>query len=162
MDSKHYGIVDGIAQHEPDGATGNLSVSSVMPNSPLSPDSVVVLGSTTGSIDLAQLCLTAEQAIKLGSLLTSAGADALSADRKVEQLRKFASSATRLCFALAEADATDVLVDQSRVRLGYPREAQDIAERAYDEVAKSTQTNDDWRHVWRTAGERIQRGQVSP
>lgn len=33
MTAKHYGVVDGIANAEPDGATGNLSISSVLADS---------------------------------------------------------------------------------------------------------------------------------
>lgn len=155
MSTKHYGIVDDIAHGEPGAATGNMSVSAVLASGVQSVASTVVIGSTAASpIDLAQLALTAEQAIKLGALIVSAGQEALAADRGVEILRRHGPSAARLCFALAEADANDVLVDQSRVRLGYPRAAQDLAERAYD---AGTTTDGDWRTAWREAGERIQR-----
>ncbi len=88
MTAKHYGIVDEIAQHEPDGVIGNLSISAVLADSVHAPASLIVVGSTTDSpTNLAQLVLTAEQAIALGAHLTAAGADALEADRKVERLR---------------------------------------------------------------------------
>lgn len=154
MTAKHYGIVDEIAQHEPDGVTGNLSISSVLADSVHAPASLVVVGSTTSSsADLAQLVLTAEQAIALGAKLSVAGAQALEADRDIENLRRYGASAARLCFALAEADAVDVLVDQARVRLGYPLEAQLLAEQAYDDVDYSG----DWREAWREAGERLRK-----
>ena len=81
--NKHYGIVDNIAQHEPDGVTGNLAIGSVLAESAHSPRSLIVVGSTTSSpINLAQLVLTADQAIKLGAFIVSAAQDALEADRK--------------------------------------------------------------------------------
>src|SRR5690606_2061112 len=94
----------------------------------------------------------------LGALLSQAGADALAADREVENLRMHGPAAARLCFALAEADMHDVLCDQSRIRLGYPQQAQDLAERAYAAVVESTTaevTRDSWRQYWREAGERL-------
>src|SRR5690606_20546393 len=120
---------------EPGAAEGNLSVSAVLANSVHSPGSMIVIGSTAASpIDLAQLVLTAEQAIKLGALIVSAGQEALAANRAVENLRKYGQAAARLCFALAATDSHHVLVDQSLVRIGYPRPAQDLAEQAYTEV----------------------------
>lgn len=119
--------------------------------------SIVVIGSTASSgVDLAQLALTAEQAIKLGALIVSAGQEALAADRAVEELRKYGPAAARMCFALADADMQDVLVDQSRIRLGYPLAAQQLAERAYGEG----RADGDWQRAWREAGERLQKGSV--
>ena len=156
-DSKHYGVVADLAEGEPGSATGNLSVSAVLSRSVHDVASLVVIGSTAASpIDLAQLCLTAKQAIHLGALIVSAGQDALAADRAVENLRKYGAVAARLCDALAAADMHDVLVDQAVIRVGYPRAAQDLAERAYDEVRR---TDGDWRAAWREAGERIRKEQ---
>lgn len=154
-DSKHYGIVSDIAEGEPDAATGDLSVSSVLASGVNSVASMVVVGSTASSpIDLAQLVLTPKQAYDLGALLTSAAHDAVAADHSVDWLRKYGPAAARLCFALASADANDVLLDQSRVRLGYPIEAQAIAEAAYE---ATDITNGDWRAAWRLAGERLRK-----
>lgn len=159
-ESKHYGIVDGITECEPGSIAGNLSVSSALAGSVHSVASAVVVGSTTSSpINLAQLVLTAEQAIELGTLLSQAGADALAADRAVENLRRHGPAAARLCLALAEASDHDVLVDQSKIRLGYSREAQDLASRAYhsaaESAAKDAYHRGDWRRIWREAGERL-------
>jgi len=159
IESKHYGIVDNIAEYEPDAATGNLSVSAVFATTVHSVASTVVVGSTASSeISIAQMALTGEQALKLGALLSQAGADALEADREVENLRMHGPAAARLCFALAKADMHDVLCDQSKIRLGYPQQAQGLAERAYTAVVESTTaevTRDSWRQYWREAGERL-------
>jgi len=83
MSAKHYGLVFNVAEGEPGAATGTLSVAAVLADSVHSPHSVVALGSPVSSaIDLAQLCLTAEQAVQLGALLSAAGADALEADSR--------------------------------------------------------------------------------
>lgn len=157
MSSKHYGIVEDIVECEPGSVTGNLSVSALLADSVHSVASVVAVGSTTkSSVNLGQFALTAVQALRLGSMIVSAAQAALEADRRVENLRKFGPAAARLCFALAEADMHDVLVDQARVRLGYPLEAQLLAEQAYGEG----RVDGDWRAHWREAGERLQRGVV--
>ncbi|MGN6106659.1 MAG: hypothetical protein ACTHU0_16250 [Kofleriaceae bacterium] len=154
---KHYGIVDGITEGEPGSAAGNLSVSAMLARGVNDVSSAVVVGSTSGSpINLAQVVLTAQQAIRLGSLIAWAGQDALASDRRVEQLRKYGPAAVRLCFALASADLHDVLVDQSRIRLGVPLEAQQLAELSYQETSHS-RTDGDWRALWRAAGEKIQK-----
>ena len=78
MGTKHYGIVDDITEGEPGSATGSLSVSGIHADSVHSVASMVVIGSPANSgVDLAQLVLTAEQAIKLGALITSAAQEAL-------------------------------------------------------------------------------------
>ena len=154
---KHYGIVDDIAEGELGAATGNLSVSAVLASSVHDVESTIVVGSTsTSAIDLAQFALTAEQAIKLGALIVSAGQEALSANRLIEMKRRHGPAAVRLCIALANASRDDVLVNQNRMRLGYSFEAQQLAEQAYDAASKATPhavDPDDWRRIWREAGE---------
>lgn len=155
--SKHYGIVADICEGEPGSTTGSLSIAGIHADSLHSVESMVVVGSPTNSgVDLAQLVLTAEQAFRLGTFILSAAQDALDANRRVEELRKYGPAAARLCFALAEANANDVLVDQSRIRLGCPREAQLLAEQAYGDG----RADGDWRAAWREAGERINAGKV--